>query len=189
VPSKRIYISVAISVVLLITWYFIAYRSQAAMMRALKSERESLQSRFDAAEARLKQAGDLQSTLAECNRKWCEMRKTLVGPDSIETMLRHLVSLAQGRNLTVLDVDVSFDPLLRKLADNRKTNEIDRINLDMSGRGRFFNIGDFVVLLENDIVVANVNSLDLTYQQAADPEIYFDMNMEIFIVPEEGQTL
>jgi len=158
-------------------------------MRGMKSEQESMQARLDAAESRLKQAGELQNSLSQSTSRWSEMRNTLVGPDSIETMLRYLGGLAKKKDLTVLNMDVSFDPLLNKLSNNQRSHAIDRINLDMSGRGRFFDIGDFVALLESDIVVANVSSIDLTYQQTANPEVYFDVNMEVFIVPGEVHPL
>jgi Tfp pilus assembly protein PilO len=187
--SKRIYISVAISVALLTAWYLFGYHPQSAKMQSLNSEQESMHSRLDAAEARLKQAGELQSKLSESSNKWSQMRNALVGPDSVETMLKYLVGLAQRQNLTVLDLDISFDPLFWKLSNNQRSHAIDRINLDMSGRGRFFDIGDFVALLENDMIVADVVGINLTYQETANPYVYFDVNMEVFIVPREEQTL
>lgn len=187
--SKRTYIMFAASVALVIGWYFAIYVPQSSKMRALKDDQELVHGKLTSAEARLKQVGAMQSTLEECSSKWDSLRCNLVSPDSIETMLGHLMQLAKSEKLTVLDVDISFDPLLRKLADNEKRQLVDRIKVDISGRGRFFAVGDFISSLEDDIVVADVNSIELVYQQAVDPEIYFDLSMDVFIVPDEEGLL
>jgi len=181
--SKRIYISLAASLILLIGWYFTLYQPQSSRMRVLKSEQESIGSRISAAEAYLKQAGVIKTTMEKSSDKWDSLLCSLVGPDSIELILGHLMQLAASEGLTILNIDISFDPLLEKLDKGEESHIIDKIDIDVAGRGRFFDVGDFVALLEKDVVIADIDNVELVYQQTVDPEIYFDLQLEVFIVP------
>ncbi|MFH1894047.1 MAG: hypothetical protein ABIK83_15345 [Candidatus Zixiibacteriota bacterium] len=181
--SKRIYISLAASLILLIGWYFTFYQPQSSRMRLLKSEQESIGSRLSVAEAQLKQAGVIKTTMEESSDKWDSLRCSLVGPDSVELILGHLMQLAASEELTILNMDISFDPLLDKLDKGEESHHIDRIDVDIAGRGRFFDVGDFVALLEKDVIVADIDNIELVYQQTVDPEIYFDLQLEVLIVP------
>lgn len=187
--SRRIYISLASSFILLIGWYFVIFQPQSSRMLALKNEQEAICGRLTDSESRLKQAGLIRATMEESSDKWDSLRCSLVGPDSVELLLGHLVQLAASKGLTVLNLDISFDPLLSKLENGEKTHIVDGIDIKVAGRGRFFDIGDYVALLEQDAIVADIGNIELVYQQTVDPEIYFDLQLEVFIVPGGESTL
>jgi len=77
---------------------------------------------------------------------------------------------------------LDFDPLLRKVGTDGHRTHTDKVIMEVEGQGRFFDIGNFIDALENDMVVAGVDRVNVIYQGSTDPEVYFRVLAKVFVL-------
>ncbi len=181
-------LTIALSVAVVVTWFFLLYYPQTGRECALIEERESIIRKLDLASMRLHEARTVTSSLSDIESKWDQLRSSLVHPDSVETIIKKIRTIASKQNLKLLSVDLNFDPLLDKIGGEDLMLSINRVRLDVEGKGRFFDIGDFIGVLEEEVLVAGIDKLELAYQELINPRIYFSLELEVFILSEEGET-
>lgn len=169
---------------LLPLWYLLYYEPQLRHDKELAVQAETVRARIDAVQTRLRLAGAVTADLKRGRNTWVELSDNLVAPDQVDRLVSRLRNLAADYHLTVLNTKVDFDPLLDKVNRGDRIETVDIIGVQVEGRGRYFGIGDFIDSLDHQQVVAGVDDLELTYQSAADPEIYFQMSLSMFILPE-----
>ena len=79
----------------------------------------------------------------EVERQWHKLTSGLYPADSAELLLQHLGRIATSYDLTVLERQLEFGPLLSKLGSNRSLGQIEAVSLEFSGRGRYLDVGEF----------------------------------------------
>ena len=188
IVKHRVVLTIALSVAVVVTWFFLLYYPQTGRECALIEERESIIRKLDLASMRLHEARTVTSSLSDIESKWDQLRSSLVQPDSAEAIMKKIRTIASRQNLKLLSVDFNFDPLLDKIGGEDLMLPINRVRLDVEGKGRFFDIGDFIGVLEEEMLVAGIDKLELAYQELINPRIYFSLELEVFILSEEGET-
>jgi hypothetical protein len=58
---------------------------------------------------------------------------------------------------------------------------MEAVSLRFSGRGRYLEIGEFLAALDREAVVAGIDAVEIQYRAAADPEIYFDLSLRVYL--------
>ncbi len=188
IVKRRFELTIALSAAVIAAWIFLFYFPQKAKEQALIEERETIIKKLDLADMRLKEARTVTSNLNRIESKWSELRNCLVHPDNADEIIKRVRTIASRQNLKLLSVDLNFDPLLDKLGGEDLMLSISRIRLDVDGKGRYFDIGDFIGALEDEVLVAGIDKLELTYKQAINPKIDFSLGLEVFILSEEGES-
>ena len=189
VIKYRIWFATVALAVVAAAWYLLIFDSQLKTEAALKAEQQSLDEGIVAIKQHLAQAGNITGSLRAVEARWSNFTENLVSVDSAELILDRIRRYAETNSLNIVDVNLDFDPLLKKVGTNSKKPYTDRITIDVSGRGRFFGIGDFIDSLENDMIIADIDNIRLVYQASTDPEIYFAVVAEVFILSGEGDLL
>ncbi|MCK4858605.1 MAG: hypothetical protein KAT58_11595 [candidate division Zixibacteria bacterium] len=179
----------AISVALVLAWYLFLYQSQLNKESLLRAQQAAINEKVETARARLNKAASISTSFYEVAEKWQWLICDLVSPDSADKIINHVREVAESNSLTVLNMNINFDPLLVKVGTGREIYLIDKVKLNMEGRGRFFAIGDFLTALDEEAIIASIDKVDFTYQEAATPEIYFRLSMQAFILSESGEVL
>ena len=177
----RLVLVIALAVVVPVVWYLLVYGPQRQTEQTLNGEMLAVQEQQQEVTARLALAKELATEKSEVERHWRQLTESLFPADSAELLLSYMNRLAQEYNLTLLDKELGFDPLLTKLAAQSQLGQIEAVTLDLTGRGRYFNIGEFLAALDREVVVAGVETIDLTHRAAADPEVYFDMSLRVYL--------
>jgi len=178
----RLAIVVALAVALPLLWYFLLYGPQLQSGQEVEAELQSVQQEFTDVQARLALASKLAVEKEKAEKHWHTLTDCLYPADSAELLLQHLSKTAATYNIALLDKQLEFEPLLGKLGARTPLGQIESVPLTLTGRGRYVDIGEFVAGLDREIVVAGIDQLGLTYAAAADPEIYFEMSLRVYVL-------
>ena len=187
--EHRAVLIIAVAALLLPLWYFFVYQSQIDKETVLNAERDSMMQRIKSVKKNIGETGAVAVNLRKMEMQWGQLAGHLAAPDSADQILHHIRDVARGNKLTILDAQLDMGKLYGKTSDNHNIASINKIELKLEGRGRFFNIGNFLDSLENDVSVADLEKLKLVYQRPIDPEIYFSMSVDIFVLPPEEKVL
>jgi Tfp pilus assembly protein PilO len=173
----------------IIVWYAFLLGPQLRTEAALEAEQLSFQGSIAALDERLRSAKSIAGDLRQIEARWNRFVENTASPDNVELILAHFRETAKRNGIKVLNADLSFDPLLKKLSTKEARSQLNKIRMKIEGRGRFIDIGDFIDSLENDMIVAGIDELKLKYQSASDPEIYFRVEADIYVLEGEGDLL
>jgi Tfp pilus assembly protein PilO len=185
----RVLFVIAALAVITSAWYLMVFDSQMKTEAALKIEQQSLNETITAIERHLSQADNVTGNLHAFESKWNDLTENLVSVDHAELILDRMKKVAETNNLNAVNMSLNFDPMLKKVGTEGRKPYTDRIKIDMNGRGRFFGIGDFIDSLESDVIIAGIEDIKLIYEPSTDPEIYFAVVAEVFILSGEGDLL
>ena len=189
-PSKiikfRIWLAIIALVVVVAGWYLFIFDSQLKTEVALEAEQQSLNERIVAIKQHLAQAGKITGNLRTVETRWNSLTEHLVSVDHAELILDRIKRVAETNKLNSVNMNLNFDPMLKKVGTEGRKPYTEKITIDMNGQGRFFSIGDFIDSLESDVTIAGIDNIKLIYQPSTDPEIYFAVVAEVFILSGEG---
>ena len=172
----------ALAVALPLLWFFLFYGPQRQHEQSLQTEFHSVEEQHRDVTERLQVASVLAAEKVEVEQHWHELTNCLYPADSAELLLQHLSSVATSHNLTVLERQLEFGPLLGKLGAKRSLGQIEAVSLKFSGRGRYLEIGEFLAALDREAVVAGIDAVEMQYRVAADPEVYFDLSLRVYLL-------
>jgi hypothetical protein len=178
----RLGIILALAVALPLLWFFLLYGPQRQHELSLQAEFSSAEQQHRDVTERLQVASAVAAEKIEVEQRWHELTSCLYPADSAELLLQHLSSVAAGYNLAVLERQLEFGPLLGKLGARRSLGQMEAVSLRFSGRGRYLEIGEFLAALDREAVVAGIDAVEMQYRAAADPEIYFDLSLRVYLL-------
>lgn len=165
-----------------ILWYATIFKSQMSKEQVLQAELQETVDKIKSLEQRLNRAGAIAGELRRAESDWHRLTSSLVSADSADIILDRISAVAGSHGLTVHAKYLDFDPLLRKVGTDGLRSYTDKIILEVEGQGRFFDIGDFVDALEEDLVVAGIDRVSVVYQATIDPEVYFSVLAQVFVL-------
>jgi Tfp pilus assembly protein PilO len=189
IVKYRVWFAIAALAVITAAWYLLVFNSQLKTEAALKVEQQSLNETIAAIEQHLSQAKNITGNLCTVETRWNVLTENLVSVDRAELILERIRRVAETNKLNAVNMNLNFDPMLKKVGTEGRKAYTDRIKIDMNGQGRFFGIGDFIDSLESDGIIAGIDNIKLIYQSSTDPEIYFAIVAEVFILSGEGDLL
>lgn len=189
IVKYRVWLAIGALAVITAAWYLLVFSSQLKTEAALKVEQQSLNEIIAAIEQHLCQAENITGNLCTVENRWNVLMENLVSVDHAELILERIRRVAETNKLNALNMNLNFDPMLKKIGTEGRKPCTDRIKIDMNGQGRFFDIGDFIDSLESDVIIAGIDNIKLIYQSSTDPEIYFAVVAEVFILSGEGGLL
>jgi hypothetical protein len=186
IAKHRVWCAVVALPAILLAWYLCIFGPQLRTEAELESERLSIREKISDIERRLGRAASITGEFRSIDSRWSRITEHLVTVDSAELILDHVRDIAETTRLSIAEIDLDFDPLLRKVGADGKKPYTDRVRVKMSGHGRFFDIGDFVDSLQNNAIVAAIDNVKLAYEASSDPEIHFGIAAEVFILSGEA---
>jgi hypothetical protein len=163
-------------------WYATIFKSQMSEERILKAELQATVDKIKSLEQRLNRAGEIAGELRRAESDWDRFAGSLVSADSADIILDRVSAVAESHSLTVHARYLDFDPLIKKVGTDRHRSYTDKVIMEVEGQGRFFDIGDFIDALEEDLVVAGVDRVSVIYQTTTDPEVYFSVLAQVFVL-------
>jgi len=174
----------AIIVVLVIAtgWYFVIYDLQTAGVDDIKARIATMDDEIAEVESDLQRAASLRYEIDKYESEWENFTSSLVSTENTDIVLDRLRNQAEDYSVHILKSQFDFAPMLVKIGTDTPKPIADKAELILEGRGRFFAIGDFLEMLESEPVIADVKFVELAYQKAVDPEIYFKARMDIFVL-------
>jgi Tfp pilus assembly protein PilO len=181
IRQNRIIITVLATTLLGVLWYVLIFQAQLRQKSLTKEQIAEID--LDQQNLRTRLAG-LHSLLTEVQRyelKWRDVTENLVLPDSGHLIMRRIDGLARDYNLTVLTSRLNFDPMLTKVSNEQQLSRVERIELHLEARGRFFDIGDFISALKEEQMVAVIRNTTIYYQAAANPQVYLNLDLDLFV--------
>ncbi len=184
--TYRVWFAIIALAVITAAWYLLVFDSQLKTEAALRVEQQSLNETIAAIEQHLSQAENITGNLLTVETRWNVLTENLVSVDRAELILERIRRVAETNNLNAVTMNLNFDPMLKKVGTEGRKPYTDRIKIDINGQGRFFGIGDFIDSLESDVIIAGIDNIKLIYQSSTDPEIYFAVAAEVFILSGEG---
>ncbi len=182
VTEHGLELAIALVLILSVCWYFLVYDVQAESVRRLQTEIVETNEEIAEVKRDLEKAANLRFEIEKYESDWQSFTSSLVSTENTEVVLNRLRSKADSHNVRILQSRFDFAPMIDKIGTGGTKPLADKARLLIEGRGRFFAIGDFLDTLESEPVIASVNFVELTYQQAVDPEIYFKARMDIFVL-------
>ncbi len=185
----RVWLAIVALAVITAAWYLLVFSSQLKTEAALEVEQQSLYETIAAIERHLSQAGNVTGNLHTVETRWNVLMENLVSVDRAELILERIRRVAETNNLNAVNMNLNFDPMLKKVGTEGRKPYTDRIKIDINGQGRFFGIGDFIDSLESDVIIAGIDNIKLIYQSSTDPDVYFAVVAEVFILSGGGDLL
>ena len=182
----RVWFAIIALAVVTAAWYLLVFDPQLKTEAALKVEQQSLYETIAAIEQHLSQAENITGNLLTVETRWNVLTENLVSVDRAELILERIRRVAEANKLNDMNMNLNFDPMLKRVGTEGRKPYTDRIKIDINGQGRFFGIGDFIDSLESDVIIAGIDNIKLIYQSSTDPEIYFAVAAEVFILSGEG---
>jgi hypothetical protein len=176
------------AVLVILAWYLLFQRPHSGQAGSLGQQKAALIVQHKELQSQLEVARALAGDLHHAQSEWRQLTRGLVVPDSAEQLVEILQQVAADHDVTILQSGLTFDDLLQKVADGTAVNPIERVDLTITGRGRFFSICRFLSALDQQVIVAGVQDIDLTYRAAVDPEVYFDLNLQVFVLTTDGSA-
>lgn len=170
-------------------WYVIVFRQLSQREIDLSDKYTAAVETRNNLRQRLDMAPRIATQLKVAEHDWNSLTSELTVPDSAYKIRELVGKIAHDRDVSILRMDLDFAPLLNKVSQGENLSYVERVGLHLEARGRFFDVGDFIDALESKSLVAGVKRAHLTYQEAADPEIYLDLDMSVFIQSGEGDLL
>ncbi len=178
----RLGVILAVAVALPLLWFFLLYGPQRQYEESLQAEFASVEQQHREVTGHLQVASALAAEKVEVEQHWQELTSCLYPADSAELLLRHLSNVAASYDLAVLERQLEFGPLLGKLGARHSLGQIEAVSLKFSGRGRYLAIAEFLEALDREAVVAGIDAVEMQYREAADPEIYFDLSLRVYLL-------
>lgn len=182
VTEHGLELALALILILSVCWYFFVYDVQAETARQLLDEIDETNGEIAEVRRDLEKAANLRFEIEKYESDWQSFTSNLVSTENTEVVLSRLRNKADSHAVRILQSRFDFAPMIEKIGTGGPKPLADKARLLIEGRGRFFDIGDFLAMLESEPVIASVDFVELTYQQAVDPEIYFKARMDIFVL-------
>lgn len=187
IRQNRIIITVLATVLLGVLWYLLIFQSQ--LQEKSRTQNQIAEIDFNRQDMRTRLAGlpSLSTEVQRYQQQWHNVTENLVLPDSGHLIKARVEGTARSHNLAVLTSKLDFEPLLTKVSTEQQMSRVERIEMHLEARGRFFDIGGFVEALEKEQMVAVIRNATVYYQQAANPQVYLNLDLDLF-VRREGVT-
>lgn len=180
--KHRMMLIVAAIPMLTLLWYVTVFESQLSEERILEAELQATLDKIESLEQRLSRAGAIAGEFQRAESDWNKFTSNLVSTDSADIILDRISAIADGQGLTVHAKYLDFDPLLKKVGTDGRRAYTDKVIMEVEGQGRFFDIGNFIDALEDEMVVAGIDRVNVIYQGSTDPEVYFRVLAQVFVL-------
>lgn len=180
--KQRFRITVAGVVLLIAVWLLGSYLPVERELDRNRNLLVEMKTKIAGVAERLGYANSAAKGARTARLQWREATRDLVEPDDAEQLLHRVRNLAQDAGLTVLDSRFDFMPLLERIGGPEPAEPIGRLGIRADGRGRYSAVGRFLDDLRCDAVVADIREVNLYHRPAIDPEIYFTVHLDVFIL-------
>lgn len=180
--KHRFVLTIALACALVAAWYLFIQKPYDNKALQLTTSLNEINSHLNMFEQDLGTAEQVANRSRSLQQTWDGLTIRLVSPESADEILQQIREAATRHGITVLDIDLDLGPILKQLSEPENDRPLSRVQVSLEGRGRYFNIGDFLCWLQCDITIAEIDEVRIHYRKAVDPEVYFSVATEVFVM-------
>jgi len=181
IKKHRLTLTVGLACALVAAWYLFIQEPYVQKASQLTASLNEINSRLNMFEQDLGTAEQIANRSRSLQQTWDGLTIRLVCPESADEILQQIREAATRHGITVLDIDLDLEPILKQLSEPAYNRPLSRVQVSLEGRGRYFNIGEFLHWLQSDITIAEIDEVQIHYRKVVDPEVYFSVAAEAFV--------
>jgi len=182
VKKHRFSLTTGLACALVAAWYLVVHVPKTNEAAQLKISIDDVSNHLSLYQQDLGTAEQVADSSRSLQQTWNGLTLRLVNPENADEVLTQIRQAASHHGITVLDIDLDLGPILKQLSEPTEQRPLSRVRVSLEGRGRYFDIGEFVRWLENDITIAQIDEVQIHYRKAVDPEVYFAVSSEVFVM-------
>ncbi|MBD3218353.1 MAG: hypothetical protein GF310_08755 [candidate division Zixibacteria bacterium] len=183
--QKRSYVVIALAGILIIAWYVFVYGPGASSIARNKEDIHSLKMEIANSNQMIASAGILAQKVRGLEDEMNSCLDGICSVDSISHFIQMMEGMLRNHGIHRINVVPVLPDLLRDEDISLGEGRLSRVEFDISGVGRYLDIGKVIEQIEDEVFYAGCTMLDVSYKASLNPKVLFDFRLGVYL---KGQT-
>lgn len=179
--KNRLYIVIIATFALSAIWFLFLYQPNQAKLQLLKQDAARLQQEINESRNLIGKAGNVARRINEADS---DLNKCLQGMRTLDSIPGFIVILNDRLDeygIEGADIVPRLPDLLNNDAIVLGKDKLSKVEFEISGHGRYLNLGKFIESLEEELFYAGCASLDISQNQTLNPDIAFEYKFMAYL--------